>query len=269
MVRDSQRDRIKQLLADYILGNLSQEEIIEFKKITSENSKLIEESEVLRSLSQLMPQNPPQAEPPPHLKATTLENASDRDESLSWGSIFANLALVVCTIVLAIENHRLQQNVNAIQEQLVIKENKPWQGISELIVNHFNSLDSLISPVKNESNSPKKSVENLGNKIVLPEKLLKFKPDNLYFIDANLSEIESTTGIRFSYQTNRGNIISFYQLNRDKTSFFPNLNSGYIYITKLDEYNLVLWASDTIIYAIVADLSIEELQELANNVERI
>ena len=177
MVKQSQSDRVKKLLAGYILGNLSPEEITELKKIISENNKLLEENEILLSVSQLVPQTSAGVKEPSHLRATTLENATnsnpDRDGNLSWSSIIANLAIGIGTIILAIDNHRLRQNLIVVKNQLVIEENEPWQGISELIKNHFNSLNSSIDPVDIRAEDPQKIIKVLQKKTPLPDNLLR------------------------------------------------------------------------------------------------
>ena len=273
MVKDSHNDRVKELLDGYILGNLSQEEITEFKKIMSEDSKLLEENAILRYVWQLISQPPPEVEPPPYLKATAVENESnteiERNYNLTWSSIIANLAIVIGTTILAIDNHKLRQSFTLVEKQLTIEENEPWKGISKLIEDHFHSLNSSLDPVDVRLNDPDKLLENLQNTMVLPENLLKLNLENLYLIGGSISEIGKSKGIRFSYQTDREINVSFYQLIRQEVNFFPNISSGYIYVTQLDKYNIVLWSDRGIIYAIVAELPLQELQQLANNVEKI
>jgi len=276
MVKDSRKDRIKELLDGYILGNLSPAEITEFKNIILEDNQLLEDNQILLYVWQLISQNPDRLEPPPHLKATTLENTansdedSDRNSNLSWSSIIANLAIVLGTTILAIDNHRLRQNFTVVEKQLTVEQNRPWRGISELIKNHFDSLNAAIDPVDIRSNDPEQLITNLQDKIILPEEsLLQLNSEDFNLFGGSLSQIDTSRGIRFTYQNEQKKTISFYQLIRSKNSFFPSINSGYIYITKLDKYNLVMWSNEGIIYAIVADLPLKELQQLANNVKKI
>lgn len=273
MVKDSHNDRVKELLDGYILGNLSQEEITEFKKIMSEDSKLLEENAILRYVWQLMSQIPPEVETPLYLKATALENESHTDRdcnyNLSWSSIIANLFILIGTTILAIDNHKLRQSFTLIEKKLIIEENEPWRGISQLIKNHFHSLNSSLDPIAHRANDPDELLENLQLTMVLPENLLKLNLENLYLIGGSISEIGGSKGIRFSYQTDREINVSFYQLIRQEANFFPNISSGYIYVTQLDKYNIVLWSDRGIIYAIVAELPLQELQQLANSVEKI
>lgn len=276
MVKDSRKDRVKELLDGYILGNLSPAEITEFKNIILEDSQLLEDDKILLYVWQLISQNPDRLEPPPHLKATTLENTAnsdedrDRNSNLSWSSIIANLAIVLGTTILAIDNHRLRQNFTVVEKQLTVEQNRPWRGISELIKNHFDSLNAAIDPVDIRSNDPEKLITNFEDKIILPKNsLLQLNSEDFNLFGGSLSQIDTSRGIRFTYQNEQNKTISFYQLIRSKNSFFPSINSGYIYITKLDKYNLVMWSNEGIIYAIVADLPLKQLQQLANNVKNI
>lgn len=276
MVKDSRKDRVKELLDGYILGNLSPAEITEFKNIILEDSQLLEDDKILLYVWQLISQNPDRLEPPPHLKATTLENTAnsdedrDRNSNLSWSSIIANLAIILGTTILAIDNHRLRQNFTVVEKQLTVEQNRPWRGISELIKNHFDSLNAAIDPVDIRSNDPEQLITNFEDKIILPkDSLLQLNSEDFNLFGGSLSQIDTSRGIRFTYQNEQNKTISFYQLIRSKNSFFPSINSGYIYITKLDKYNLVMWSNEGIIYAIVADLPLKQLQQLANNVKNI
>ncbi len=276
MVKDSRKDRVKELLDGYILGNLSPAEITEFKNIILEDSQLLEDDKILLYVWQLISQNPDRLEPPPHLKATTLENTAnsdedrDRNSNLSWSSIIANLAIILGTTILAIDNHRLRQNFTVVEKQLTVEQNRPWRGISELIKNHFDSLNAAIDPVDIRSNDPEQLITNFEDKIILPKNsLLQLNSEDFNLFGGSLSQIDTSRGIRFTYQNEQNKTISFYQLIRSKNSFFPSINSGYIYITKLDKYNLVMWSNEGIIYAIVADLPLKQLQQLANNVKNI
>ena len=68
--------RSKELMAGYVLGNLSSEEAEELRRVLKENPELATEVRRLQEVLEVMPYALPDIAPPPHLYSAILEAAS-------------------------------------------------------------------------------------------------------------------------------------------------------------------------------------------------
>ena len=296
MVEPSPKERIEELLAGEILDNLSPEETEEWKQLVAENPELVKQSDRLRSVIELMPYGLPSMEPPSQLRSTILDAVSDnnkqnttqaRSSRWRWSPVVATVAAILA-LVLGIDNYRLRQNLNLVRVQLsehhspfrdnssrkmaiakdVILANH-WDGISELVGDHTGSLSRSRGPADVKLSTPEKVAEHFQEQITLPSPLPQFVRKGSELLGGSLCQLGNSKGIRFSYQLSTGETISFYQLSRHKQSLFPHSGLGYLYITQPQEPNIVIWEDEKFIYAIVATLPFDKLQQLTSNIKVI
>ncbi len=66
-------NELKELAIDYVLGNLSESEIVEVEKLMDENFDFREEVKKLQTIEEMMIMNVPQIEPPSDLLDKIME----------------------------------------------------------------------------------------------------------------------------------------------------------------------------------------------------
>ncbi len=144
-----------------------------------------------------------------------------------------------------------------------------WDGISELVGDHTGSLSRSRGPADVKLSTPEKVAEHFQEQITLPSPLPQLVRKGSELLGGSLCQLGNSKGIRFSYQLSTGETISFYQLSRHKQSLFPHSGLGYLYITQPQEPNIVIWEDEKFIYAIVATLPFDKLQQLTSNIKVI
>ncbi len=291
MVDPSYAKRIQELLAGYALDNLSSDEAEEWKQLVAENPELIEEGDRLRSVLELMPYGLSPAEPSPHLRSNVLDAINDdttQPKLWNWRSPIVAAISALLAVFLGIDNYRLRHNlsvasVRVSQQEFAFTDNSSrkmaiakdvilanhWNGISDLVGDHIGSLKRDRGPADVKLTRPEKIAKDFQEQITLPKQLPQFVGEGSQLLGGSLCELGKSKGIRFSYQLSSGQTISFYQLSRQKQSLFPHSGQGNLYITQPQQPNIVMWEDGKFIYAIVADLPLDRLQQLASNVKII
>ncbi len=113
----------QQLMAGYVLGDLSPEEEAELRQLLSEQPQLNREVERLREVWDLMPYALPEVEPSPYLRDAILDAAHvtsspvRRLRRLPWGKIAGGIAAAIA-VVLGLENLVLHRHLNYARSQL-------------------------------------------------------------------------------------------------------------------------------------------------------
>ncbi len=120
-------EEIKELLASYVLGDLTSEEVAKVKKLLATNPELKEEVESLKQILALFPLSLPEVDLPEDLGDRILQAASEHRKNLLWLKIkkkkrpftilVGTLAMGAITI-LGLFNYRLQQKLATTQEKL-------------------------------------------------------------------------------------------------------------------------------------------------------
>ncbi|MGK7878058.1 MAG: hypothetical protein AB4426_33555 [Xenococcaceae cyanobacterium] len=296
MAEPSQPERIQELIAGYVLGNLSPEEAEEFQQLLTDNPELARESDRLQSVLELMPYALTQIAPPQQLRSAILENATNNDNQnvhrikpfrLRWGSVVGTLAALLA-IALGLDNYRLRHNLITVQAQLsqqqstftdntsgkmaitseVILANN-WDGLSELVEDHIRSVTRSSGPVDVQLTEPTQLAKRFQPQVTLPSPLPQFVQEGSKLLGGSLCELDKTKGVRFTYEIGSGQTISFYQLPRPEKPSFPHSGSGHLYISQPQEPGIVFWEDERFLYAIVARMTPEQLKELASQIRRI
>ncbi len=118
-------ERLEELIAGYVLGNLSSEEAEELRQLLTEHPKLSAEIHRLQEVLELMPYALPEVDPPQHLRSAILEAADvsiKRDSNplrsvFPWSQIAGIAALLV--LILGVDNYRIRQHLSTIQAEIV------------------------------------------------------------------------------------------------------------------------------------------------------
>ena len=296
MAEFSQPERIRELIAGYVLGNLSPEEAAEFQQLLAENPELATECDRLRSVLELMPYTLPQVQPPPQLRSTILE-AATRDANqivprlkllrLRWSFAVGTVAALLA-IALGLDNYRLRQNLTALQAQLsqqqstladntsgemaiapeIILANN-WDGLSELVEDHIRSVTRSGGPVDVRANELIELTERFQGQVALPSPLPQLVQEGSKLLGGSLCNLAKTRGVRFTYEVGAGQRISFYQLPRPEKSLFPHSGSGRLYISQPEQPGIVIWEDRRFLYAIVAQMPSEQLKQVASQIRKI
>ena len=119
-------ERLEELLAGYVLGNLSAQEAEEFRQLLAENPELGLEINHLQEVLELMPYALPEVAVPQHLRSVILEvanvstngNSTPKRSLFSWKKIAGSIAAVLI-LALGFDNYRLRQQLSTIQAQAV------------------------------------------------------------------------------------------------------------------------------------------------------
>ena len=296
MAEFSQPERIRELIAGYVLGNLSPEEATEFQQLLAENSELATECDRLRSVLELIPYALPQVEPPPQLRSAILE-AATRDANqivprlkllrLRWSFAVGTVAALLA-IALGLDNYRLRQNLSALQAQLsqqqstltdntsgemaiapeIILANN-WDGLSELVEDHIRSVTRSSGPVDVRGTELAELTERFQTQVALPSPLPQLVQEGSKLLGGSLCNLAKTRGVRFTYEVGAGQRISFYQLPRPEKSLFPHSGSGRLYISQPEQPGIVIWEDQRFLYAIVAQMSSEQLKQVTSQIRKI
>lgn len=117
-------ERLEELIAGYVLGNLSSEEAEELRQLITEHPQLSTEIHLLQEVLELMPYALPEVDPPQHLRSTILAAAdvpikrdSTPKRSFPWRQIAGIAALLVLTI--GVDNYRIRQQLSTVQAEVV------------------------------------------------------------------------------------------------------------------------------------------------------
>ncbi|MEG4319975.1 MULTISPECIES: anti-sigma factor [unclassified Microcoleus] len=130
----------EELMAGYVLGNLSSEEAEELRQLLKENPELATEVASLQEVLEVMPYALPDIEPPPHLYSAILEAASAasvaepnpdvsgvtnsfpqekrKHPPLQWSRVIGSIAALLALAV-GLDNYRLRQQITTLEAQVV------------------------------------------------------------------------------------------------------------------------------------------------------
>jgi anti-sigma-K factor RskA len=121
-------EKLEELMAGYVLGNLSPEEAEQLMQLLAERPELRTEVHRLQEVLELMPYALPEVTPPQSLRSAIIEAATteiERDATpttsfnltwRAWGKITGSLAALL-VLVLGIDNYRLRQQIETLQAQ--------------------------------------------------------------------------------------------------------------------------------------------------------
>ncbi len=117
-------ERSEELIAGYVLGNLTSEEAEELKQLLAAHPEINTQIERLQGILELMPYALPEVEPPLHLRTAILQTVdaaiqqqrTPKRLSLAWSKVTIGVATLL-VLALGLDNFRLRQQVNFMQAQ--------------------------------------------------------------------------------------------------------------------------------------------------------
>lgn len=117
----------EELIAGYVLGNLSPEEAEEFNRLLAAHPNLMREVDRLQETLELLPYGLSQATAPQHLRtkildAVELPTLSKPLQRFSWGKVVAMVA-AISAIALSIENYVLRRELVVFQDAIAVLQN--------------------------------------------------------------------------------------------------------------------------------------------------
>ena len=120
---DSER-KLDELAADYVAGNLSDEEADEFARLIVENPELRSEVTRLEKMVNLMLNELPMMEPPTHLRDRVLAEVEmpalkPQRSIVTWAVAAVAAGTTVLSLALGLNNHRLRLANQQLQQELL------------------------------------------------------------------------------------------------------------------------------------------------------
>ncbi len=116
-------ERLDELMAGYVLGNLSSEEAEELRQLLAEPPELSTQVHRLQEVLQLMPYALPEVTPPQHLRSAIVAAAAVKGSNampasrLPWSQIAGGIAAVL-VLALGLDDYRSRQQLGTIQAQV-------------------------------------------------------------------------------------------------------------------------------------------------------
>jgi anti-sigma-K factor RskA len=137
-------ERLEELIAGYVLGNLSSEEAEEFRQLLTEHPELAIEVQRLQEVLEVMPYALPEAAPPPSIRQSLLETVSAESQAAAatasehlpalrkakpglwrrlkgsprqWSGIVCGAAALL-VVALALENYHFRLQVTRMQAKV-------------------------------------------------------------------------------------------------------------------------------------------------------
>jgi anti-sigma-K factor RskA len=123
-------EQLEELMAGYVLGNLSSEEAEELKQLLTEHPELATQVHHLQEVLEVMPYGLPEVAVPQHLRQTILETAAadpiasenpnlvsrarQKSSPLLWSYLISSVAAILA-LAFGLDNYRLRQQVTTTQ----------------------------------------------------------------------------------------------------------------------------------------------------------
>ena len=306
MVDPTPQNRFEELSAGYVLGNLDSEEMAEFQQLAVEHPSLWEEVAGLQETLDLLPFALVETQPQPSARkqmmqaatqakfvVPTLPTANPKTQR-PWAKIFGSIAAVT-TVVLGVQTVHFQQQLAQVQQELAEQKNlvatlpissphqatprnvvitttdtfvnQNWQGVEQILVDHRKSLKKGSKAVDIPSNQPMELATLLRAKAPMPSAMPILSQMSSKLLGGSVCTFGKAKGVRIMYDTEQHGQVSFYQIARSQRPELPQLTPEKLYLAIQDGPGGVFWSDGEFHYAIVSDLSADELKELTSAVE--
>ncbi|MEO0433123.1 MAG: hypothetical protein AAF151_15665 [Cyanobacteria bacterium J06656_5] len=286
MPRPLSPQEIQELIAGYVLGDLSSAEAEEFRSLLLQLPELQAEVTSLQEVLAMMPYGLDEADPEDGLRSQILSAAQAELSQrvsvppptsrrfqlrLPWAM---TTAAAVVAIVSGLATLHLSDQVRSLQAQRPQSElaqtdiTQTWSGLSQLLQDHQQSLVNPKGPVDFVVQKPADIPSLLQGfqTTVAALPLLPAKQGML--LGGSNCQLGDNPGLRLTYQLPMDKTVSAYQLALADEEF-PELQSAQLTLQQPDGTGIVLWRDDDYLYAVVADLPTTELQTLAYAIEGI
>jgi anti-sigma factor RsiW len=272
-------DHIKELIAGYVLGNLSPKETQEFEQLLKARPKLEQEVDQMRETLALMPYALSETAPPPRVRSNLL-NAIDplqvRKTITPRLLVATGLIAAFFLLSLGLDNYRLRRELAQIKLSSLsfghivvspeVLQANHWDGVTRLLQDHAKSINRQNRPVDLISANPIDIVEQLAPESAFPRSTPVLTQANIQLLGGSVCKLGKIQGIRFTYRLGNDRLISFYQLEASERSAFPNTGGDRLYIQSSDNPGTIIWQQGHFLYAIISELPPDELQQIVASI---
>ncbi|QUY41207.1 hypothetical protein [Acaryochloris marina] len=305
MVDPIPHNRFEELAAGYVIGNLDSEEMAEFQQLAVEHPTLWEEVAGLQETLDLLPFALAEAQPQPSARDQMMQSAvqtkpmtpAQRTASPKaprpWAKIFGSIAAVT-TVALGVQTVHFQHQLAQVQQELAEQKNlmatlpptthqatprnvvitttdtfvnQNWHGVEQILVDHRKSLKKGLKAVDIPSNQPMELATLLRAQAPMPSAMPILSQMSSKLLGGSVCTFGKAKGVRIMYDTEQHGQVSFYQIARSQKPELPQLTPEKLYLAIQDGPGGVFWSDGEFHYAIVSDLSADELKELTSAVE--
>ncbi|WP_299489377.1 hypothetical protein [Acaryochloris sp. IP29b_bin.137] len=306
MVDPTPHNRFEELAAGYVLGNLDSDEMAEFQQLAVEHPALWDEVTGLQETLDLLPfalaESQPQCSARDHIMQSAAQAASATAQQPTarpqtqrpWAKIFGSIAAVT-TITLGMQTVHFQHQLAQVQQELAEQKsrmaalpssttsqatprnvvitttdtfvNQNWQGVEQILVDHRKSLKKGLKAVDIPSNQPIELAALLRAQAPMPSAMPILSQVSSKLLGGSVCTFGQSKGVRIMYDTDQHGQVSFYQIARTQKPELPQLTLEKLYLAIQDGPGGVFWSDGEFHYAIVSDLSADELKELTSSVE--
>jgi anti-sigma factor RsiW len=145
----------------------------------------------------------------------------------------------------------------------------PWVPsfvVEEIVTDHLGSVLRPQGPVDVASGDAAVVADTLRQHLSFEAQVLALTDEGMRLLGGSVCNLRSTRGIRLTYALDRDRTLSFYQLERPPTTAFPRPGARPVYVGTVDPQRgpgTVLWADERFLFALVAELPPERLEQLA------
>lgn len=305
MVDPIPHNRFEELAAGYVIGNLDSEEMAEFQQLAVEHPTLWEEVAGLQETLDLLPFALAEAQPQPSARDQMMQSAAQTKPMTPaqrtaspkapcpWAKIFGSIAAVT-TVALGVQTVHFQHQLAQVQQELAEQKNlmatlpstthqatprnvvitttdtfvnQNWHGVEQILVDHRKSLKKGLKAVDIPSNQPMELATLLRAQAPMPSAMPILSQMSSKLLGGSVCTFGKAKGVRIMYDTKQHGQVSFYQIARSQRPELPQLTPEKLYLAIQDGPGGVFWSDGEFHYAIVSDLSADELKELTSAVE--
>ena len=286
MRSESSASEYQELLAGYVLGDLTPEELTQVQNLLRQDPAVDVEIQALQEALGALPLGLDVEEPPAPLKARILEAAGAlpqtmavehgghpkprRSLQLKWGRLITGLA-VTGAIALGVQNWQLRQQLAqtpSYKIAITSEETLPreaWQSFSEVLLDHQNSLTRSQGPVDFATQDVAEVRSQYSQRISLSTNFPELSKAKL--LGGSFCELSKTQGIRLSYKVSAGKMISFYQLKRQ--GFSLDISETPMPIQVFEGPNGLVWGDQDYVYVLVGEVAMPTMRQLMRSLRSV
>jgi anti-sigma factor RsiW len=139
----------------------------------------------------------------------------------------------------------------------------------ELVIDHLRAAANPEGPVEIPASDPAAIVARFHKKLPATSSVPVLVSVDAKLLGGSFCQLSQTKGIRFTCELGAGRTVPMYQLERSEKLAIPASGPGRLLVKQVQGLGIVLWSQAQFVYALVADLSMEDLQRLAAHVDGV
>ncbi len=269
----------QELLAGYVLGDLTPEEMAQVQELLREDPALATEVLQLQNTLGAIPLALEFQQPPAHVKAQLLATAASaaapakkvsQPWRLPWGRIITGIA-ITGAIALGLQNWQLRQQLaqSAPYKIAITTDDRvpqdSWQAFGEVFLDHQDSLSRSEGPVDFGTQDVAQMRQQYGERVDMSGKFPELKRAKL--LGGSFCELSKTEGVRLSYKVSAGQTISFYRLDRE--GFSLKISDRPMPIQMFEGPNGLVWGDRDYVYVLVGEVPMGTIRQLWRSLDSV